>query len=621
MKIQKFLIGGSPTFQTIANPFAAPAEDSSSSSSSKSEKKSGLISDTLLNKLYETGIPVDVDNFVERLSEYEKREQWGLGVSSSAIRGLEATANRIIQQAKYLDRAEKFAEANNAIGEIAVGSKGQLYTRDENNKIQTVAMSQYDPEKHGYALTVGDLIEQRKFNPDKAYDTDLTQTINNNLGMSKINDYILGIIKTVGSSSTTSEAYTDLASYIGKEAAKRPTEAELKNLQNLAEVLQKLGPDAIFKNKQIMESKNITEAFNYIQSVLPRDMQLQLTGRFVANGGNLQQSGNYMKSIIAQALDSANKTVTGNYLDYDASINKAAGTQAGAKEQNKNLKAIEVLTQGSLNKVDYNITSRDNPNLSMTLHGTVSGALTNYDNNIIPKSPISTAIESSIGPLVDKQHVTMGSQKIQESMFDTILYDGNDVINIWAPTDQNGDIDLSGLQTFNELLSYFDSDPALSISDKNNILNQYGIQGYLNENGQFVGNGNMAQFLVFTGITSDEVLNKKDPFVDTLDSENKKYELEQIERVYGYLNGQKRNKAGNLEFKKGWFDFTTDILKAPVFMKLRPTAKTEVSTFANHGPLVSMPSYEELVTRDQLRYNKEHSPQVYQPSTSLLYGE
>jgi len=52
----------------------------------------------------------------------------------------------------------------------------------------------------------------------------------------------------------------------------------------------------------------------------------------VANGGNLQQSGNYMKSIIAQALDSANKTVTGNYLDYDASINKAAGTQAGAKE-------------------------------------------------------------------------------------------------------------------------------------------------------------------------------------------------------------------------------------------------------------------------------------------------
>jgi len=110
------------------------------------------------------------------------------------------------------------------MGEIAVGSRGQLYTQDKDGNIKTVGMSEYDPEKHGYALTVGDLIEQRKFNPNKAYDTDLTQTINNNLGMQKINEYIQGIIKTVGESRNTSEAYTDLASYVGKEYAKRPTE-------------------------------------------------------------------------------------------------------------------------------------------------------------------------------------------------------------------------------------------------------------------------------------------------------------------------------------------------------------------------------------------------------------
>jgi hypothetical protein len=46
----------------------------------------------------------------------------------------------------------------------------------------------------------------------------------------------------------------------------------------------------------------------------------------------------------------------------------------------------------------------------------------------------------------------MGSQKIDESMFDTIMYDGNDVINVWAPVDNNGDVDLTGLQQFNEIL-------------------------------------------------------------------------------------------------------------------------------------------------------------------------
>ena len=618
MKIPKLLVGGSPSFQVIANPFAAPAEDSATTSSKSSGKKDGLLSESLLNELYKKGIPVDVDNFVAKLAQYEQQEQWGIGVSPAAIRGLEAQANRIIQQANYLNRAENFAEKNQAIGEIAVGSRGQLYTQDKEGNIHTVGMSEYDPDKHGNALTVGDLIEQRKFNPDKAYDIDMTQTINNNLGMQKINEYIQGIIKTVGDSSTTSEAYTDLASYVGKQFAKRPTEAQLKNLQQLQAALQQLGPDAIFKNKEIMKSRNMQEAFEYIRSVLPRDMRIQLSGRWVANGGTVDSSGKYMDSIIAQALTAANNTEYGDYLNFEAGINKAAGNTA-EKEQNKNLKAIEVLTQGSLNKIDYKITSKSNPELGMTLHGTVSGALTNYDNNIIPKSPISTAIESSIGPLVDKQHVTMGSQKISESLFDTILYDGNDVINIWAPTDQNGDIDLSGLQTFNELLNYFDSDPSLSIADKNNILQQYGVQGYLNENGQFVGTGNMSQFLVFTGITSDEVINDNDPFAETLSGDEKKFELDQIDRVYGYLNGQKRNKSGNLKFQKGWFDFTTDIIKAPVFMKLKPTAKTEVSTFANHGPLVSMPSYEELVARDQLRYDKEHSTQVYQPSTSLLW--
>jgi hypothetical protein len=36
----------------------------------------------------------------------------------------------------------------------------------------------------------------------------------------------------------------------------------------------------------------------------------------------------------------------------------------------------------------------------------------------------------------------------------------------------------------------------------------------------------MSQFLVFTGITSDEVINSKDDFVDTLEGDQKKFELD-----------------------------------------------------------------------------------------------
>ena len=126
----------------------------------------------------------------------------------------------------------------------------------------------------------------------------------------------------------------------------------------------------------------------------------------------------------------------------------------------------------------------------------------------------------------------------------------------------------------------------------------------------------MAQFLVVTGITSDKVINKDDDFVEVLDGDKKKFELDQIERVYGYINSKNKNKHGDLEFKKGLF---ADIVKAPIFMRLKSTAQTEVGTFANHGPLAWTPTYAQQVAADQLNYNQQNQQQpFYQPSSSLI---
>jgi hypothetical protein len=98
-----------------------------------------------------------------------------------------------------------------------------LFTFNKNGNIQQVSLGEYDIEKHGPALTVNELIEQRKFNPTQAYDTSITTAIGNNIGMSKISEYIQKIVASVGSSENSSEAYVDLAGIVGREAAKRPT--------------------------------------------------------------------------------------------------------------------------------------------------------------------------------------------------------------------------------------------------------------------------------------------------------------------------------------------------------------------------------------------------------------
>lgn len=618
----KFQTGGQVFFSAVANPYSnAAVQDRAMSAAAKSSSKSeqSIIPKEVMADLYKKGIPVDVDHFYNQLASFERRIDRGLPVNKSMVYQLQAEANRIIQQADYLKSAENQAVKNEALGEIAVGSRGQLFVMDDTSKVKQISAQQFDAEKMT-ALTVGELIELRKYSPSYALDESIIPVVRSNIGMSQINEKIQNIIKIVGQNTSTTEAYIDLQSYIGREAAKKPTQQQLEQLQSLASVMEQLGPDAIFKNKQVLSSKNMELALNYVESVLPNDIKKQLISRNIANGYSYRESVNNMHQLIITACAASNDIKTENSLDYDASLNKAAGTQSGSKlEQKRNLKQLDVLIQGSLNKIDYKLVSKKNPSMGMILHGNEIGALTNFDNNIVPKAPMSIALESSIGPLIDKNHVTMGSQKISESMFDTILYDGNDVLNIWAPTDSDGNIDLMGLKQFNDILDYFESDPSLSIQDKNNILAQYGISGKIDESGNFVGSGNMSQFLVFTGITSDDVIDKNDIFADILDSDQKKYELDQIERIYGYLNGKNKNKKGNLEFKKGWFNWTTDIIKAPVFMKLKSTAKTQVGAFGNHGPLVNTPTYHDQVAMDQMRYDAQYSQTINKPSTSLLY--
>ena len=74
--IEKLQTGGQVFFSAVANPYSnAAVADRTATAASQSSKSGseGLISKELMNKLYEKGIPVDVDNFTRKLSEFERR--------------------------------------------------------------------------------------------------------------------------------------------------------------------------------------------------------------------------------------------------------------------------------------------------------------------------------------------------------------------------------------------------------------------------------------------------------------------------------------------------------------------------------------------------------------------
>lgn len=608
MNIQKLQSGGASTLQYSPNPNLIQGPASTSSSS----KDDGLISEDLLKKLSEHGIPVDVDNLLQAVGDLEYKQSMGIPVTGKTVRKLEAQINRVIQQSNYLEQAEERAVKNDTFGEIAVGDRGELFTFTETGDIRKVAAGSYDPSKHGPALTVNELIEQRKFNPTQAYDTAITTAVGNNIGMSKISEYIQKIVASVGSSENSNEAYTDIAGIVGREQAKKPTQEQLQTLQQLYRLSQTVGMDALFKEKNVLKQKNIQEAFQYINSVLPRNMRVQLQSRFIASGYTPEQSANNITDIIAQALMSGNDVKQEYGIQYESGINNN-----NTKSQSRNLGVLEQLVQGSLGKRDYKLMSSKNPEFSLNLHGTGVGSLATFNNNIVDKSPLSIALQSGLAPLIDENHVTIGNQKVPVGAFDTILYNGGDVINVWAPVNADGDVDLEGLQLLSEIQSICDTNPNLTAEDKNNLLKKYHLDGYFDEKGTFHGTGQMGQFLVMTGLTSDEVLNAStNPYADKLSRDDKQLEFQQIERIYGQLNKGIKG-GGKYEFAMGLFKGTTDLYRVPIFMRLNQTAQIDAGTFSDKGPMVKTPTYEQQLAYDQMQRNQTRSLQT--PSTQVLY--
>lgn len=612
--------GGSMYFGTIASDIHADdAAATSESSKVKFGNDDGLISEKLMMKLMEKGIPVDVDNFMNKLADFEHKIDMGMDVNKRALYSLQAEANRIIQQAEYLKTAEDHAEDNESWNEYAVGNRGELYTVTDKGDIKAISSSEYDQSKHGPALTVGDLVQHRKFNSTQAFDIDLTRAINDNIGMSKISEYIQKIVTATGTAENTNEAYIDLASYIGREAAKKPTKEQFEALQRVAGILQNGGTDTLFKIKDTQEGKNLQEAYNYILQVLPRSMKLQLIGRNAAAGNGFDTGNKYVSDLIIEALGTFNKTRDEHYVTYDVSLNKAAGTQAGNADQNRNLGVLEQLVQGSLGQRDYKLINSQNPSYSLELHGTGVGNLATFDNKIVDKTPLSIALKAGLAPLVDKNHITMGSQKISTGQLDSILYNGGDVINVWAPVNAEGDVDLEQLATLSAIQDICKNNPQLTLEDKQTLLDQHGLSGHFDERGVFHGDPNtMAQFLVMTGVTSDEIIDTDiNPFADKMSKADKKAEFEQIERIYGQLNKDIKGK-GKFEFQTGWFNATTDLYRAPIFMKLNHTAQIDVGTFSGKGPMVKTPTYQQQLAYDQIQ-NSQPSRQLTTPSTSALY--
>lgn len=605
--------GGGVFYSSVANPYSNAAvadQQPAASSKSSSDKDEGLLPKALMEKLNEKGIPVDVDKFADMLADFEQQSNFGLGVNKRQLYKLQAYANRIIKNSEYLDAAEKRAEENGALDEFAVDARGNLFITDDKGRIQRIHASKFDASKQ-QALTVGELLQQRKYNPSEVDDSTIATAVGNNIGIEKINDYIQGILKAVGSTDDSSEAYVNLGSIVGKAAARKPNEQQMEALKDLYQLAQQVGPEAIFKVKDQYKTKNMDAAMSYIMSMLPNNIRTQLVARNVAAGGKYENSSRYASEIIGMAAMAANDTKISQGIDYDASINKAAGN---GDESSKSYYStpMEVFWDGDLNRAEtIKISDPDSKNkYGISVPGNVWGMLVDDKGKDVYHVPLSFGLNQGMSKYLDFSQTYIGDKKVDPSELQNIGYENAKIAAVWLPVNSNGEVDWQGFKAYSMAEKEIHDRQITDPKTKAEIHANRGSYITYNSNGEQIPVRQVERYFMTTGYTSGNIIDGSTLNVELTGSTEDAAE-DVLESIYSD-NIAKYTGINGIRGRHSW----NNIYATPVFIKASKTASTDARIAAGHGPKDTPHSIQDFMIKQEMM--REPDTPIYAKSYGLF---
>ena len=229
MRVKKFQGGGFATFTPIVNTMPTSTSTSSTKTETDTTKAStSILNDDVFKELLKGDFLVnDANNLVKELIALEAGSPTPYTQANTRSMALKMIGkiNELKQNKNYWQDAINRAKENGGLGEVAVGTSGEVYTKDENNNIQAISLSQYSKEKDKVKLlSVAELMNERQYNPNLIGRNSLFNVAENAIGLDKITGSIKDIVSMLGNETVKTEDYytkdqianlIDSASYSG----------------------------------------------------------------------------------------------------------------------------------------------------------------------------------------------------------------------------------------------------------------------------------------------------------------------------------------------------------------------------------------------------------------------
>lgn len=466
MIIKSHQVGG-----IVYSPFGSSTRPTTNSSQTP-EKISGTMKKEVIDILTENGIPSDVDAFLNTAHSFLGKST---SLSNMSLFGgtnddysmsdlivIQKMANTVKWNKDIYDKAVSNLNDEDAWGDVAIDSTGDMYVMDrESKKITTIDPSKFQNEKYS-VLTNRQMLELRTRSASYAMDSGILNDMRATVGIKTVEDFLVGLVEKLGT--TTSQGYGS------KEQAKI-----INGIQSLMEA----GPDGYYKITDKQQARDVHSALQYLHNQLTPQMKKTLEATIAANGGDVQKDKlKFLGLILTQNIDWDQKA------DFDSSATKSAGI--GAEGGGGAMGEVPYLVRIGRGDGQYdlvNISMRTDKVMnsgSMVAWAANMGNLVDQNGNVIGMDSLPNIFGSVEAIKATRsKDVTFGGQLLTDSEKNFIVYDGtSQLTDVWLPYKTvGGQItpDFDSLKAFNEWNDWVSKNPGISKLEMTNEAIKRGI--------------------------------------------------------------------------------------------------------------------------------------------------
>lgn len=609
INIAKLQLGGGLGKLFSATPIGQNSPSTPDTTSTASDDDGfSIIPKETLNKLrtMEYGLPNELDQFEMELADLEYRINAGERPHPREIAEMRAKAGRLVAQAGHLKKAEDHAFQKSALDDIAVDQKGYIYAQTKKG-IEKISFSKYNPAIH-QALTYGELVEERRQSPQLINDRDVISAIGRATSIEETNKFIYEILDKVKTSKTKVEAIESLKSITGRYAAGQMTQAEYLALKDIATAADIVGLGTFFETSQLHKNSNMQHAYNYIMDILPQNMRAQLEAHYLVSGGQYKGIRKHVGEVIASISMAMTEQEEEYGVKYASGINTANGSGNSTKRDTRKISNLEKLAAGSANRTELEFIVPSATGMKMTFHGSGLPTLYNTKDEMVGPTTVLEAYNSGLRGM-SAGKIYFGNREVDEGMLNDFLYDGQAIIKASIPVDVDGVPSFRLLQNLDKVYAEFAKHPEWSLQQKNDYLKQQGLRGYIDEQGNYVGDGiETKDFFIISAYTTKKEANrnygvlKPNDLAHEIDKNSPEHAalMSRLQSTIAAVNGSRDKNDPKVDIDMRAFqpDGRNPLVSAPLFIQCAPNPAARASEVTGNNPEVDTQYWEESVVKD-----------------------